>query len=251
MTATAGRTRLQPVYRRMHGVALAGRNFGPSDYRRSGEMAALLRAHDRLPATAVIVDVGANLGGWTLEASRLWPAAHIHAFEPSAVTYRQLTQVTAGLNVRCVRAAVSEKAGVAKLHSVPQLSGLSSLHHRDLAEHGVDMTDNEEVSLVTLDDYCEQQSIARIDFLKIDAEGHDLAVLLGARELLNAGRIDIVQFEFGGANIDSRTYLRDFVRLLEPRYRITRLLADGAEDLRYSEREEVFVTSNFVAERLV
>lgn len=58
-----------------------------------------------------------------------------------------------------------------------------------------------------------------------------------------------IQFEFGGTNIDSRTFLCDFVRLIGPRYEIFLMLADGLEPVRYTDRDEVFITSNFVSER--
>jgi hypothetical protein len=106
----------------------------------------------------------------------------------------------------------------------------------------------ERIALTTLDSYCAFEGIQKIDFLKIDAEGHDLEVLKGASTMLAEGRITYVQFEFGGANIDSRTFLRDFVTLLTPRYSLWRLLSDGVELLEYSEREEIFITTNFLAE---
>ena len=101
--------------------------------------------------------------------------------------------------------------------------------------------------MTTVDAYCAAEGIERVDYLKVDAEGHDLAVLQGAAGMLEVG-VRFVQFEFGGGNIDSRTFLRDFVRLLEPRYRISRVLTDGLEPVDYSERDEVFLTTNFLAE---
>jgi hypothetical protein len=130
---------------------------------------------------------------------------------------------------------------------VPGISGLASLHARDLTEHHLAMTATEDVPVTTVDDYCAEHDIGRIDFLKVDAEGHDLAVLKGARGAIDEGRVRLIQFEFGGANIDSRTYLRDFVRLLTPRYKLHRLMVDGVEPVDYTEAEEVFVTANYLA----
>jgi hypothetical protein len=48
--------------------------------------------------------------------------------------------------------------------------------------------------------------------------GHELQALEGAAELLRAGRIRAIQFEFGGANVDSRTFFRDFWNLLYGRF---------------------------------
>ena len=249
LRATSGRVRWQRLWRRLHSESLAGRNFGQGDFRRSGELAALETLAALLPAASVVVDVGANHGGWARAARGHWPTAAIHAFEPAADTFRTLTEATADADIICVRAACSNSRGTSELHSVPGMPGLSSLHDRDLSGVDLVMTDVEEVPVTTLADYCHTNGIADIDLLKIDVEGHELSVLEGAGELVLEGRIAAIQFEFGGTNIDSRTYLRDFVRLLTPRYSLHRLLVDGLEELRYSEQEEIFVATNYLALR--
>src|SRR5205823_468681 len=86
------------------------------------------------------------------------------------------------------------------------------------------------------------------DFLKLDTEGHELSVLRGAEEMIGAGAIGSLQFEFGGCNIDSRTYFQDFFYLLDGRYFVYRILSRGlARVRRYTEMDEVFTTTNYVA----
>jgi hypothetical protein len=59
-----------------------------------------------------------------------------------------------------------------------------------------------------------------------------------------------IQFEFGGCNIDSRSYLRDFHDLLGTSYVLHRLLRGGLRELpRYAELQEIFITTNYVAVR--
>ena len=198
---------------------------------KSGELSALQRMKAAVPVADVIFDVGANVGEWSMRAAHCWPLARIHAFEPSASTFATLEAATSGMRVTCVRTALSDQSGRVELHEVPGMPGLSSLHARDLSTHGMVMTATEEVSASTLDEYCDAQHIAAIDVLKLDVEGHELAVLHGARRLLRDRCIKFIQFEFGGTNIDSRTYLRDFVKLLGADFRIYRLLADGVEPL--------------------
>lgn len=246
----AGQIGVQRYYRRLHLVSLRGRGFGAGGWRESGEAALLERLGRERTDMRVIFDVGANVGDWSREAARTWPDATIHAFEPAGATFAEYVEATAGLNVRPVRAALSDRRDQATLHAVPGESALSSLYERDLVVQGMSMTEVETVDQITLDDYCADAGIEHIDLLKIDAEGHDLMVLRGARGLIDSGSIDLIQFEFGGANIDSRTYLRDFVRLLEPHYRISRLISDGVEPLVYTELEEIFTTANFLAERV-
>lgn len=243
---TWGRSRWQWLWGALHELSLLGLNYGRATVEESGEQYALRYAAGRAPDSRCLVDVGANSGSWALAAQETWPDATVHAFEPSTAMFGELSARVP--RAVLVNAALGEREGEATLYAVPGLSGLSSLHNRDLASHGMSMTSLESVAVTTLDGYCAENGITRIDYLKIDAEGHDLAVLHGASGLLDAGAIRFLQFEFGGCNIDSRTFLRDFVRLLESRYTIYRMLTDGLEPFAYTERDEVFVTSNFLAE---
>jgi hypothetical protein len=127
---------------------------------------------------------------------------------------------------------------------------LASLHRRDLRRVGLDATQAETVAVRTLDDWSREQAISRVHLLKIDVEGAELGVLLGARSLLATGGIRYIQFEFGGTDIDSRVFLRDFLDLLGPSYSLHRMLPAGLSGpVRYSERYEIFVLQNYLAVR--
>jgi len=204
----------------------------------------LVREHS--PPGAVVFDVGANIGGWCREVVHSWPRATIYAFEPAKDAFAELTEAASD-SVRCINMALSDESGRTMLHSVPGMPELRSLVHRDLGSHGLKMSEYELVETGTIDEFCSERGIPSIDLLKIDAEGHELAILRGAAGMLRARRIAFIQFEFGGANIDSRTYLRDFVSLLTPDYKIMRVLRDGLVDVHYSEIEEIFVVSNYFA----
>jgi len=83
--------------------------------------------------------------------------------------------------------------------------------------------------------------------VKLDIEGHELTALEGFGDALTATKA--LQFEFGGCNIDTRTYFRDFWYFFKERnfdiYRITPL---GAEKMtRYKQNDEYFLTTNFIA----
>jgi hypothetical protein len=68
--------------------------------------------------------------------------------------------------------------------------------------------------------------------------------------MLLEGRISAIQWEFGGCNIDSRTFFRDFFYLLDDQYRIYRVVKDGIYPVaRYWENLEIFDTVNYFAER--
>ena len=107
------------------------------------------------------------------------------------------------------------------------------------------------VPTTTLDRFAAVNEIGHIDVLKIDVEGHELDVLHGATEMLSSGRIDVVQFEFGGCNLDTRTNLHEFYSLMSAYgYVIHIITKHGLERIEhYREIYEQYRTTNFVAVR--
>jgi hypothetical protein len=83
--------------------------------------------------------------------------------------------------------------------------------------------------------------------VKIDIEGHELSALRGFGSALDSTRV--LQFEFGGTDIDTRTFFQDFWYFFRDRnfdlYRITPL---GAQKItRYQESDEYFSITNYIA----
>lgn len=217
------------------------------------------------PKHYCVFDVGANQGDYTrLLAQWVHDAQSnhadeptqlaVHAFEASEYTYGQLEANVAGLaseNIRLAlhNSAVGAEPGTLTLYADQPGSGLASLTQRHIP--GVAFTHSEAVNVICLADYCAEQGIEHIDLLKIDVEGHELAVLQGAEPLFEAKKIAAVAFEFGGCNVDTRTYLRDFVHWFTGHgLTVYRLLPGGyLHPVNYTEHDELFVTTNFVALR--
>lgn len=140
--------------------------------------------------------------------------------------------------------------GQMELYSDALGSGLASLTKRNLDHLKIPFNRSETVRIDTLDAYCRVQAVNAIDLLKIDVEGHELDVLLGAVEMLRSGKVRMVTFEFGGCNIDTRTYLRDYWEFFGKigMKSFSRIMPSGMlfPIERYSERLEQFVTTNFL-----
>ncbi|MBK6830417.1 MAG: FkbM family methyltransferase [Flavobacteriales bacterium] len=83
------------------------------------------------------------------------------------------------------------------------------------------------IELRTVDGFCQEQGIERIHYLKVDTEGHELSVLKGAHEMIEQGKVDFIQFEFGECHLDSRVFFRDLFTFLSPRYLVHRILPEG------------------------
>ena len=225
----------------------------------SGEWALveeLKRRHAQHGQPLTLFDVGANKGQFLWMALRLLQGRgipfHVHAFEPGEEAFRVLRErFGEHPHVSLNHLALGSESGEAELFYDQAGSGLASLSRRKLDHFGIRFDHSERVPIETLERYCARRGVPAIDLLKLDVEGHELDVLRGASALFRERRIRMASFEFGGANVDTRTYLRDFWEFFEehgmgPLHRI--LPSGRLAPLRgYSEADEHFRTTNFVA----
>lgn len=244
-----GRKAFQRFFYLLHQFSLKGMNYGGgADFRESGEAWVLQYVQAKVNnSSAILFDVGANEGGYSLAAARILKGWKIYAFEPAPKTFAKLQQVIKGAsNINIHNIGLSSKAGQANLNFNEDVTGLASLYERGVLK---DInTASVPINLDTLDGFCERNAIKKINFLKLDVEGHELEVLKGARSMLKNRAIDFIQFEFGGTDVDARVFLKDFFELLGPSYAISRILKDGLMPVVYSETEEIFTTTNYFAE---
>ncbi len=199
-----------------------------------------------------VFDVGANQGQFLNLACRCLAgrAFAIHSFEPARQTYEMLELNARGIeNATLNRCGLGREPGELELFYDVAGSGMASLTRRSLDHVGIEMNLSEKVEIRTIDGYCSERAIGRIDLLKIDVEGHELDVLRGARRMFSESAIGMVTFEFGGCHIDTRTFFQDFFRFFADRgMRIARIAPGGYlwEIASYREALEQFRTSNFV-----
>lgn len=195
------------------------------------------------------IDIGGNVGDYTAELRRKHSRLEIHTFEPSPTNIAKLTTRFAGDNsITLVPFAVSDRSGSATLFSDEPGSGLGSLTQRKLDHFNIAFDEVETVTTIRFEDYWAQQLHGRqLDLVKIDVEGHELAVLKGFGEALGATRV--IQFEFGGCNIDTRTYFQDFWYFFSAQgFDIYRISPIGLEKIaQYREGQEFFSTTNYLA----
>jgi FkbM family methyltransferase len=149
--------------------------------------------------------------------------------------------------------ALADSGGFAALYQFQNDLGLSSLTNRRLEHFSFKLSGTENIEKRTLDNYIKEKSIKKIDLLKIDVEGHEIDVLNAAKDALQMNIIKCIQFEFGGCNIDIRTYLQDFWYLLVESYGFSlyRISPFGIHRVNeYTELDEFFLTTNYIAYKL-
>jgi len=128
------------------------------------------------------VDIGANVGFYTLGLAKRATRGAVHSFEPAPLNYHVLVLnvLTNGLsNVVVNHCAVGDKNGTANL-CIAQDGAFSSLV--DTGRKPIIGTSP--TRMITLDFYCSDHALQRIDILKVDVEGAEPAVIRGASRLL-------------------------------------------------------------------
>lgn len=202
----------------------------------------------------VFIDVGANKGVYTTEVLNRFPRTNCFLFEPSTCNLSILRgRFKESSNVSVYDLALSDRDGTSMLFADSPGSGLSSLVKRRLDHFGIPFEYSESVNLVRFDHYWGRNSGRAgetIDWVKVDVEGHELCVLHGFGELIH--NVRIIQFEFGGCNIDTRTYFQDFWYFFKDKgFGLYRVSPAGPVRLdSYHESDEFFSTTNYIAVNL-
>lgn len=143
------------------------------------------------------VDVGANVGLFSIPAARKVADGCIYALEPASWTFERLTKnihLNQIANLKAMRLALGERSGMAVLHiNARGRDGLNTLGEPTHGDSKV--IGSEEVPLITLDDFLVQRGVARVDAMKIDVEGAELLVLKGGANLLSRADAPLILFE--------------------------------------------------------
>jgi FkbM family methyltransferase len=174
--------------RRMAGQAK--RNFlRKTDSNRGADFIADIKTHLSGLSVATVFDVGAHIGMTALEFSDRLPTAVVYAFEPSPKNFQRMADNLVGKpEIRRFQIGFGAQPAQAKLFMDPDHPSMARLNAKEPLPF-------EQVEIATLDQFCSEQSIATIDILKIDTEGHEIAVLEGAAGLLAEGRILMIKAE--------------------------------------------------------
>jgi FkbM family methyltransferase len=152
-----------------------------------------------LAPDTVAIDIGANIGLTALALSRIAPAGRVFAIEPSAATFADLSANLAANgadNVEAVQALLGiDGAEKVFLSNAVDPTGSTSIDPANTRASGHAYLQREAHTCLSLDRFCAERDIKRLDFIKIDVEGSELEVLQGAVGTLARHR-PLVHLEF-------------------------------------------------------
>lgn len=188
-----------------------------------GEMKLLLKL---LRKDDVFIDVGANIGVYSLLASSKITKGRIYAFEPSLSSLPRLYENIAINNksstIQVEEKAVSERSGFQYL----DVGNMPDYHHLTYQRGGKknrERSTNIRVPVVTLDKFIAENSLSKIRLIKIDVEGAELLALKGLQESLKSKKVDVLIVEinqyaaaenFGSSPLQVLNYLKNYGFLL-------------------------------------
>ena len=156
----------------------------------------------------LIFDIGANKGQSIDRFLKVNNTAVIHSFEPNIDEFNLLKNKYNNYeNIKLNNIALGEKKNK-KYFNVTQHSANSSFLDLKKDTNWIKLRSNQlgvnkenyikkklEVDIETLDTYCSQNSIEKIDIVKIDTQGYEEQILIGGKRMIEAQKIDALEIE--------------------------------------------------------
>lgn len=146
-----------------------------------------------VPDAKVIIDVGANVGNYSIKYAKNYPNAMIWAFEPCEKTYDKLCE-----NIYMYKNILSCKIGLGSKQQTAILNEyLSSGDNSILYNKNEKFQKRQRIGIIRLDDFLEgRNDMQKIDILKIDVQGYEMEVLKGAIETLKHTKLIFIEGQF-------------------------------------------------------
>jgi len=250
-----GKKRHQSFLHKLHYWVLLAENFGQSAYiETSGEiyLLRLVKKYYSNIENLIFFDVGANIGEYSKHVLDLFQdSITLYSFEPAKSTFNKLaSNLSSYRNAICCNIGLGNNSQKLTLYSNNVSSGQSSLFKRDMShwnsENSLQL--EEEVNIVDALQFCQNNHISYINFLKLDIEGNELNVIKSIKPMIDDEKVDFIQFEFGVCNVDSKVFFKDFYYLLINNYDLFRIVKNGLHPItEYNEINEIFLTINYFA----
>ncbi len=194
-----------------------------------------------------IFDIGANKGNYSILSREISSKAKILAFEPVYDTFKSLKLNVRDLGIYTYNFAFGKENGVSFINVFKEdtLSSIISFQNeflkKDCKRFEIDVKRGSSF-------LSENPEIKEISILKIDTEGFENFVLEGFNDHLK--RINVIQFEYGLANLSSKYFLFDYFKDYSQIFKIGKLYPNGVIFFdEYNIEIENFIGPNFIMVR--
>ncbi|MGB8317387.1 MAG: FkbM family methyltransferase [Ignavibacteriaceae bacterium] len=216
------------------------------NFKSDGELYLINKLVSKAPKFSVVFDLGGEKGDWTNFVENNRNDLTIHIFVAYPLMYESIqARFSQKKNIIINNVAVSDSDGFSDFYE-----DTYSIHKRKsvFRDKGIPIS----VRTITLDNYINENDIQEVFFMKMDIEGNEPFALRGAKNSIKDGIFCYIQFEYGGCNIDSRTYLKDFYEIFEGTpYRIGKIHPKHIEYIeKYDRLRENFYDGNWIASRV-
>lgn len=140
----------------------------------------------------VVWDIGANIGLHSLSINKLRPATQLYCFEPFYENFQRLL-LNASLNkdikINACNFGLSSSVSMHRIFSTPRNHGRTGFHQ-------MEGTQSTETRILAVDgDNVLKMGVPAPNIIKIDTEGHELAVLKGMPAILSSPTLRAIVFE--------------------------------------------------------
>ena len=178
----------------------------------------------------VIFDVGANEGKLIKKFKKIFPEAIIHSFEPDDNAYKILfNNYSNNKRIKLNSFGLGNKNEYLKFHSYRD-TGKSSFYKLNLdtkfIKYKTDILGTNKKKYLessylkeikTIDNYCEQSEIKKINYLKIDTQGYEEKIINGAAKMINQKLIDVIKLELIFSSVyEKNSNIYDIEKILIP-----------------------------------
>jgi FkbM family methyltransferase len=141
-----------------------------------------------------VIDVGAQFGLISVLLGKVvGNNGKVYSFEPSPYNYEVLNKVIIENNLENVSVynnAIGNKKGLSKFHQITPAGFMKIEKGYEIKERNFN-----EINEIRIDDFCIENNIGKVDFIKIDVDGTDYEAIIGAERLLGSNAPPIICFE--------------------------------------------------------